>query len=51
MFYVLIACSMAEKINKYCKNALWLLLVHSTVRIQSEEMNGFDNFDNAVILK
>ena len=31
MSHVRIACSRTEKINKDCKNALWVLLVHSTV--------------------
>ena len=31
MSHVRIKCSRTEKINKDCKNALWLVLVHSTV--------------------
>ena len=31
MSNVRIACSRTEKINKNCKNALWLILAHSTV--------------------
>ena len=33
MSHVPIACSGTEKINKDCKNALWLLLVHSRLAL------------------
>ena len=33
MSHVRMACSRTEKINKECKNALWLFFVHNTVRV------------------